>query len=81
MTTMTLQVRRGLTLGQRARKALRVIAPVAHRLYRRAQRPVLTISGFGLVTLSAWDLSRPLGLLAGGASCLIIEALTKGDSR
>ncbi len=60
------------------RAATRLV-DAGRRLTRRVQRPALVLGGFALVTCAAWDLSRPLGLLAGGLSCLIVEALTKGE--
>lgn len=55
------------------------VVVVASILAGRLRRPLLTLAGFGGMTAAAWDVSRPLGLLAFGVSCLIIEALGKGS--
>jgi hypothetical protein len=43
---------------------------------RRGRTLVLQTAGLGAVTLAAWDVARPLGLLAAGASLLLLEGFT-----
>jgi hypothetical protein len=40
---------------------------------RRGRTLVLQTAGLGAVTLAAWDVARPLGLLAAGVSLLLLE--------
>lgn len=42
---------------------------------------VLSVAGFGLLTLAAWELHHAAGLAAGGVSLLILEALSGGERR
>lgn len=32
-----------------------------------------------MITAAGWDITRPLGLVLGGLSCLIIETLSRGE--
>lgn len=43
------------------------------------RRFVLSVGGFGCMTAAAWQWSLIAGLVALGASLLILEALTGGD--
>ncbi len=63
-----------------ARSAWTSVAARGRRWLLLARRPVLSTAGFTLVTCAAWDVSRPLGLLVAGASCLIMESLIKGGA-
>jgi hypothetical protein len=64
----------------RAATAARQHAPAAGRWAQRAavraRTLVLQVAGLGAVTMAAWDVARPLGLAVGGASLLVVEALT-----
>lgn len=74
--SVLLRAKPAATLRGRGERFIATVALWAGRV----RRPALTVAGFIGVTAAAWDVSRPLGLLAFGASCLIIESLTKGDS-
>lgn len=58
---------------------LAVALPAALRLLVAARRLLLHVSGLGLVTAAAWAVAVPLGLLAAGVSCLVLEYLLAGD--
>lgn len=64
----------------RAATAARAHAPAAGRWARataaRARTLVLQVAGLGAVTLAAWDVARPLGLVVLGASLLLLEGLS-----
>lgn len=64
----------GRSVG-RTRKA----ATRAGAIWAGTRATVLTVSGFGCFTLAAWDVARPLGLLAAAVSCFTLEALSRGD--
>jgi hypothetical protein len=60
-------------------RALAVLGATAGKRLPRwptMRRAALTIGGFGLLVAAAWMVAIPLGLLAAGASLLILEALT-----
>lgn len=46
------------------------------RVLRGARTALLTLAGFGLIAWGAAMIYLPAGLIAGGASLLLIEALT-----
>lgn len=49
---------------------------------RAARSAVLTLTGFGALTASAWTgLGTWAGLAAGGLSCLVVEYLTGEEPR
>lgn len=46
----------------------------------RVRTAIFTLGGFGALTASAWTwVGMPAGLAVGGASLLIIEALSGGE--
>lgn len=56
---------------------IRKLAP----LWGQARTAVLTLAGFGGLTAAAWTVALPLGLAAGGVSCLVLEYLTSDTGR
>jgi hypothetical protein len=42
----------------------------------QVRRVVLSVAGFGAITVAAWMIAVPLGLLVGGFALLVLEALS-----
>jgi hypothetical protein len=49
------------------------------RAGRRLRTAAFQVAGFGAITLAAWEVARPLGLLTGGVALLVLEPLTGPD--
>ena len=60
---------------------LQVAVPVIGRWLVRVRTALLTIGGLGLITLAAWTVAVPLGLLVGGVSLLWLQYLTAPDDK
>ncbi len=71
------------TLG-RTITAARAHAPAVGRWLTttatRARRLALHTAGLGSISAAGWEVSRPLGLLAGGVSLLVLEWLSAPEA-
>ncbi len=73
---VTRPAERAHTAGATATRHLRTAATFAAVVLRL----VLVVGALAFAVAAAWDVARPLGLLAGCLACLILEATVKGGA-